>query len=117
METVLIKRVYEPSKKTDGFRVLADRLWPRGLKKEQAAIDLWLKDIAPSSDLRKWFNHKPENWEAFCTRYKAELKENNALKELLELIKKHKTVTLLYSAHDETHNNVVVLQQFVKELL
>ena len=117
MESVQIKRVYEPSEKTDGFRVLADRLWPRGLRKEQAAIDLWMKDIAPSSILRKWFNHKPENWETFCSRYKAELKANDAVDTLLKLIEKHKTVTLLYSAHDEAHNNVVVLQQFITELL
>jgi uncharacterized protein YeaO (DUF488 family) len=79
---VTIKRIYEPFAKTDGFRILVDRLWPRGISKEKAHIDLWLKEIAPSTELRNWFNHEPEKWKEFCTRYKMELKDSAALSEL-----------------------------------
>lgn len=113
MGKILVKRVYEPAAKSDGFRVLVDRLWPRGLSKESAHIDLWLRDIGPSTELRKWFNHDPARWAEFQRRYYAELKEKATL---LATIKKHaktKPVTLLYSAKDEQHNQAVVLRSFL----
>ena len=102
-----IKRAYDEYSKNDGYRILVDRLWPRGIKKEEAAIDEWMKDIAPSAELRKWFNHDPE--------YTAELKDNAALPAFLATIKKHKTVTLLYGARDEQHNQAVVLADFFQK--
>ena len=113
MGKILVKRVYEPAAKSDGFRVLVDRLWPRGLSKENAHIDLWLRDIGPSTALRKWFNHDPARWAEFQRRYYAELKEKATL---LATIKKHaktKPVTLLYSAKDEQHNQAVALRNFL----
>jgi uncharacterized protein YeaO (DUF488 family) len=117
MSTILLKRVYEAKEKSDGFRVLVDRLWPRGLKKETAQADVWLKEIAPSSSLRQWFHHEPEKWAAFSKAYRAELKKSEAVSELIRYSKKHKTITLLYSAKDEQHNQALVLQQFIEELL
>jgi uncharacterized protein YeaO (DUF488 family) len=111
--TVHIKRVYEPAAKTDGYRILIDRLWPRGLSKERAQVDKWLKEAAPSAELRKWFNHEPEKWEAFRAKYHAELGGSAAFAELLEDIHRHKTVTLLYGARDEQHNDAVALEQFL----
>lgn len=109
---IRIKRVYEPVDKQDGFRILVDRLWPRGLSKESAAIDLWFKEIAPSTELRKWFNHDPDKWPEFQKRYKAELKAKQALvKELRALQKKQHTVTLLYGAKEERFNQAVVLKE------
>ena len=110
-----IKRAYEPFSKTDGYRVLVDRLWPRGIKKEDAHIDHWLKDVAPSTALRKWFNHEPEKWKSFLTKYKAELKGSAALDELHAIWKEHKTVTLLYGAKDEEHNQALALKQFMEK--
>lgn len=110
--SIAIKRVYEPFSKADGYRILVDRLWPRGIKKEDAHVDLWLKEVAPSTALRKWFNHEPEKWRSFLSKYKAELKESAALEELQALRKQHKTVTLLYGAKDEQHNQAVALKQF-----
>ncbi|CBL46334.1 Conserved hypothetical protein [gamma proteobacterium HdN1] len=110
----MVKRAYEAPEKTDGERILVDRLWPRGLKKENADIDLWLKDVAPSTELRKWFGHDPEKWAEFQKRYKAELKGNTALDELRE--HSHKGhITLVFSAHDEEHNNAIVLQQLLEK--
>ena len=117
MKRVQIKRIYEPPETSDGFRVLVDRIWPRGMKKETAAIDVWMKEVAPSTDLRKWFNHEPEKWAAFSKAYKGELKKSTMITELMQYIKKHKTITLLYSAKDEQHNQAVVLQQFINERL
>src|SRR5690625_1957182 len=112
--SVKIKRVYEGSEKGDGFRVLVDRVWPRGMTKEKANIDLWLKEIAPSTELRKWFGHDPEKWSEFKKRYKKELKENKeALNQVNQQIKKGK-VTLVYGAKDEEHNQAVVLQEYLK---
>lgn len=109
---IKVKRVYEPVEKQDGFRVLVDRLWPRGLSKESAAIDLWLKEIAPSTELRKWFNHDPEKWPEFQKRYRAELKSKRALvNELRALQEKEHTVTLLFGAKDETLNQAIVLKK------
>lgn len=103
-----IKRVYEPAGPRDGTRVLVDRLWPRGLKKADAAIDLWMKDVAPSPALRQWFGHDPERFGEFQRRYRAELKKNPTLTELRKL-GKGKTTTLLYGAHDPEINHAVVL--------
>ena len=117
MPEVQIKRVYEPLTATDGFRVLVDRIWPRGIKKEVLHADSWLKDVAPSTVLRKWFNHESEKWPEFARKYKAELQESDAVGQLLGIIRKHKKVTLLYSAHDEQHNQALVLRKFLKTLL
>jgi uncharacterized protein YeaO (DUF488 family) len=113
MGKIFVKRVYEPAAKSDGFRLLVDRLWPRGLSKDNAHIDLWLRDIGPSTALRKWFNHDPARWAEFQRRYDAELKEKATL---LATIKKHaktQPVTLLYSAKDEQHNQAVALRNFL----
>jgi uncharacterized protein YeaO (DUF488 family) len=110
---VQVKRIYAAPAKTDGYRILVDRLWPRGVKKETAQIDTWMKEIAPSTDLRNWFNHEPEKWKPFCEKYKAELKGSVALTELRALIREHKTVTLLYGAKDEEHNQALALQKFI----
>ena len=110
---IRIKRIYEPADKADGYRILVDRLWPRGVKKEAAHIDTWMKDVAPSADLRNWFNHEPEKWKQFCEKYKAELKGSAALADLHSLIRLHKTVTLLYGAKDEQHNQALALQEFI----
>jgi len=110
-----IKRAYQPYSKKDGYRILVDRLWPRGIKKEEAAIDEWMKDIAPSAELRKWFNHDPEKWDEFRNKYIAELKDNATLPLLLSTLKRHKTITLLYGAKDEQHNQAVVLADFLNK--
>ena len=107
------KRIYEAPSQTDGFRVLVDRLWPRGLKKEDAQIDLWLKEVAPSDALRKWFHHEERNWPAFVVRYQAELEDATALRQLKELAEAHATITLLYGAKDVQHNQAVVLKQLL----
>ncbi|KKO19860.1 MAG: hypothetical protein DCC43_01650 [Candidatus Brocadia sp.] len=110
-----IKRVYEKPDNGDGIRVLIDRLWPRGLKKEDAAIDYWMKEIAPSDTLRKWFAHKEERWQEFKSRYRKELKDKSELlKQLIDLEKKKK-VTLLYAAKDEARNNAEVLLEVLKK--
>ena len=109
-----IKRVYEKPAKNDGTRVLIDRLWPRGLKKEEADIDYWMKEIAPSDMLRKWFAHKEERWQEFKSRYLKELKEKNELLEQLMDLGKNKKVTLLYAAKDEERNNAQVLLEILK---
>lgn len=110
---IRIKRIYEPFTKADGYRILVDRLWPRGIKKEDAHIDKWLKDVAPSTTLRKWFGHDPGKWKEFITRYEKELKDAPALDELKEDIRKHKTITLLYGAKDEEHNQAVALAKLL----
>ena len=110
---VMLKRAYEPPTKTDGERILVDRLWPRGLAKAKAGIDLWLKDIAPSTELRQWFGHEPEKWPEFKKRYRAELKSNPALAELQALSRRGK-ITLVYAARDQLHNEAVVLKQLLQ---
>ena len=110
---IKLKRVYEKPDEKDGFRILVDRLWPRGLTKEKANVDLWLKDIAPTTELRKWFNHDPEKWTDFQKRYLKELKENKeAVSELKEHLKKG-AVTLLFAAKDEAHNEALALKDYV----
>ena len=110
-----IKRAYEPWSGQDGFRILVDRLWPRGISKQEARIDLWLKDIAPSSELRKWFAHDPEKWEEFQKRYREELEHSaKAVREFLDAVNGRPIITLVYGAKDEEHNQAVVLRQFLK---
>lgn len=110
-----IKRIYELARKKDGCRILVDRLWPRGLKKEAARVDEWMKEIAPSNALRKWFGHKPERWAEFQKRYRAELvKKKELLQTLRAMERKHGTVTLLFGAKDEEHNQAVVLRNALK---
>jgi uncharacterized protein YeaO (DUF488 family) len=107
------KRIYEPADKADGTRVLVDRVWPRGMTKERAAVDLWLKEIAPSPALRKWFGHDPQRWPEFRSRYRAELDRNTAaVGQLLDLAMKGK-VTLLYAAQDVAHNHAVALIEYL----
>lgn len=105
---VKLKRVYLPPDPDDGMRVLVDRMWPRGLTKAEAAIDVWLKEAAPSADLRKWFGHRPERWPEFRRRYMSELKDNPAVGQLQDLARRG-DLTLLYAAKDEAHNNAVAL--------
>lgn len=107
-----IKRIYESYSEDDGYRILVDRIYPRGVKKATAHINLWLKEIAPSHELRKWFNHEPEKWEDFKNRYFAELGENPALATIQEKIT-HGTVTLLYSARDTDHNQALALHEYL----
>lgn len=112
--SIAIKRVYEPAADSDGQRVLVDRLWPRGVRKDYAKLDEWLKEIAPSDELRKWFGHDPELWTEFQQRYREELKgKGEAVEQLRCLVAKGK-VTLLFAAHDEKHNNAVVLADYLK---
>ena len=109
---IQLKRVYEKPDRKDGFRILVDRLWPRGMTKEKAAVDLWLKDIAPSTELRKWFGHDPEKWKEFKKKYLKELKENNEAVSVLREHLKKGPVTLLYASKDEVHNEAEVLKDY-----
>ncbi len=111
---ISIKRIYEPAELRDGFRILVDRLWPRGMTKEKAHIDLWLRDIAPSDNLRKWFNHQLELWDEFKQRYFKELATKNDMIDIIQKRSEQETVTLLYSAKSETLNNAVVLKEFIE---
>jgi uncharacterized protein YeaO (DUF488 family) len=107
---VKLKRAYEPPSPEDGTRILVDRLWPRGVSKQKAALDHWMKEIAPSTELRKWFGHDPKRWKEFRRRYAEEMRQHpDLLAELRSLARRHK-ITLVYSAHDETHNDAVVLR-------
>lgn len=108
-----IKRVYEKPAKEDGTRILVDRLWPRGLTKEKARVDLWLKEIAPSTELRKWFGHDPAKWDEFQKRYRAELRMNKEQVSLLKEEQKKGIVTLVYGAKDEEHNEALVLKDWL----
>ena len=111
---IQLKRVYEKPSRKDGVRILVDRLWPRGLTKERAAVNLWLKDVAPSSELRKWFGHDPAKWKQFQVRYRKELREKKeALKQLKKKSQDH-TVTLVYGARDEQHNEALVLRKILE---
>ena len=114
------KRAYDNAEPADGFRVLVDRLWPRGVSKERAAIDLWAKDTAPSPDLRRAWHAAPDaEWSRFADRYRAELAHESAdaLRELADTVAEHPTITLVYAAHDEEHNHAVVLEEALRELL
>ena len=113
---IAIKRIYEKPVPSDGARILVDRLWPRGVSKERAKLDLWLKDIAPSTELREWFGHDPEKWVEFQKKYKIELVNNNEpVAELNKIVKQNKTVTLLYAAKDEEHNEAVVINNLLSK--
>lgn len=116
---VKLKRVYEPAAASDGYRVLVERLWPRGVKKVDLALDAWEKDIAPSTELRKWFAHDVERWPEFERRYLQELKEPPASERLHELVERaaKSTITLLFSSHDEAHNNAMVLKKQIERRL
>lgn len=110
---VQYKRIYLPAEEGDGYRVLVDRMWPRGIKKENAKIDLWAKQLAPSTELRKWFGHIPERFEEFSKKYCDELKANKDAVDIISKLRELDTVTLLYSAKDVEHNNAVVLAEYL----
>jgi uncharacterized protein YeaO (DUF488 family) len=110
---IKMKRVYESASRQDGLRVLVDRLWPRGLTKERAAVDWWAKDVAPSTELRKWFAHDPAKWKQFQTRYRKELQKKKDVLELLNKVSRRRTVTLVYGARDEEHNEARVLKSIL----
>lgn len=113
-----IKRIYAPAAEDDGYRVLVDRLWPRGVSKQSAHLDLWAKDITPSTEIRKWFAHRPENFPAFSAAYRAELAQNAAAASFVSQSLAwlaHRNVTLLYAAHDETCNHALVLRDWLLE--
>jgi uncharacterized protein YeaO (DUF488 family) len=110
-----VKRIYDLPASSDGFRVLVDRLWPRGVSKQRAHLDLWMKEIAPSDALRKWFAHDPKRWTGFAAKYGQELSNKKELmRQIKELEAEHGTITLLYSARDEQHNQAIALRQFIK---
>jgi uncharacterized protein YeaO (DUF488 family) len=115
---IKIKRVYEQPDKDDGRRILVDRLWPRGLTKEKAGVDLWLKEIAPSTELRKWFGHDPDRWEEFKERYRAELEEAGKMEVLRNIAERarEENVTLLFGAKDTRHNDARALEAFIREV-
>lgn len=112
--TTKIKRVYEQPDPDDGERILVDRLWPRGLSKQKAQIDVWLKEIAPSTELRVWFAHDPSKWKGFRSKYQTELRNNKDVLKILANKAKSRTITLLYAARDTKHNEAVVLKQFLE---
>jgi len=112
---IKIKRAYEPSSEDDGFRILVDKLWPRGISKEKAHLNLWMKEIAPSTELRKWFSHDPEKWKEFQNKYKQELKEKkDSIAKIKDIEKENSAVTLVYSTKDKNHNNAVVLKDLLE---
>ncbi len=115
MIRIKIKRIYEPAQKDDGFRVLVDRLWPRGVSKKAAEIDLWLKEVAPSNDLRKLFCHDPEKWQEFKKRYFQELETKSDLLKILEKKAESGTITLLYSAKENLFNNAAALKEYLEK--
>lgn len=111
---IRIKRIYDSATPDDGLRILVERLWPRGVKKENAKLNDWLKDVAPSTELRKWFSHDPVKWKEFQRRYRAELDSHpDAWRPLIDMAKKN-DMTLLFSSHDAEHNNVVALKKYLE---
>jgi uncharacterized protein YeaO (DUF488 family) len=114
---IMLKRAYEPVAREDGTRFLVERLWPRGVRKDALRLDAWLKDVAPSTKLRQWFGHDPEKWQEFQRRYRAELDRNTeALEPILQAARRGR-VTLIYSSHDQEHNNAVVLKTYIESRL
>jgi uncharacterized protein YeaO (DUF488 family) len=115
MVHIQVKRIYEEPKRSDGFRVLVDRLWPRGISKERASLDLWMKTVAPSTALRQWFGHDPKRWKEFVMRYRTELREHSS--ELAELRSRARKgpLTLLFGARDSEHNEAIVLKEALEE--
>ncbi len=109
-----IKRIYDDPSPDDGYRVLVDRIWPRGVSKEDAAFGAWIKEIAPTAELRKWFGHDPKQFAEFRERYRAELDDNPAIETTCAAIAAHKHVALLYGAHDREHNQAVVLKEYLE---
>ena len=114
---VRVKRVYDQPAKADGYRMLVDRLWPQGLKKSEARIDEWLREIAPSTALRKWFKHDPDKWKEFKKKYSAELDDHREQVEKLVREARKRTITLLFSARDTEHNNAVALKEYIEQLM
>jgi uncharacterized protein YeaO (DUF488 family) len=112
---IKIKRAYEEHEKEDGTRILVDRLWPRGVTKRSAKINEWMKDIAPSDELRRWFQHDPNKWEEFKRRYRRELEHKKELIERLHAISRNETLTLVYSAKDSAHNQAIVLKEVLEQ--
>jgi uncharacterized protein YeaO (DUF488 family) len=110
---VKLKRAYEPPSTDDGTRILVDRLWPRGVTKKRAAIDQWMKDVAPSTELRKWFGHDPERWDEFRRRYAKEVRQRAELLNQLRSLARQGPITLVYSAYDEKHNDAVELRDMI----
>ena len=110
---IRIKRAYEPPTDDDGTRILIDRLWPRGVKKENLALDQWAKELSPSTELRQWFGHDPARWQEFRRRYAAELRQRTDLLDPLRALARKGPITLVYSAHDEAHNNAVAMREFL----
>ncbi|MDT7508216.1 DUF488 family protein [Bifidobacterium sp. H6bp22N] len=117
MGQVDIKRVYEQAADEDGVRILVDRLWPRGVSKERAALSSWLKDVAPSPDLRRWWHHDPDRFEDFARRYRTELDDNPALEDLLSIVREHDQTTLVYAAKDPAVNHALILRDYVRQAL
>ena len=112
---IKLKRVYETPSKGDGLRILVERLWPRGITKERASVDLWLKEVAPGIELRKWFGHDPAKWEQFCKRYRVELEQRKDAVNLLKQKSKEGTITLVYAARDEKHNSAGALKEILEQ--
>jgi len=110
---IRLKRAYRHAAADDGTRILIDRLWPRGVKKEDAALDQWAKDLAPSTELRQWFDHDPARWPEFCRRYAQEVRQHPDQLRQLRALARRRTITLVYGAHDETHNNAVALRKLL----
>jgi uncharacterized protein YeaO (DUF488 family) len=114
MKTIRVKRIYDPPEPSDGTRILVDRLWPRGMARDAARLDAWIKDAAPSDGLRRWYSHDPKKWSGFRTRYLTELQQNPAAAELRDRARVAKTMTLLFAAKDTARNNAVVLREFLE---
>lgn len=117
MPDILVKRVYEKFLITDGRRVLVERLWPRGIRRNTPNVDIWLKNVAPSTELRKWYSHDPKKWVKFKQRYVKELKDNKTVDTLVKIIQSTNPVTLVYSTSDERHNSAIVLRQYLERKL
>lgn len=117
MGQVDIKRVYERAADEDGVRILVDRLWPRGVSKEQAALSGWLKDVAPSPDLRRWWHHDTDRFDDFARRYRTELDDNPALEDLLSIVREHDRTTLVYAAKNPAVNHALILRDYIRQAL
>ena len=117
MGQVDVKRVYEQAADEDGIRILVDRLWPRGVSKERAALSGWIKEVAPSLDLRRWWHHDPERFEDFARRYRTELDDNPALEDLLSIVREHDRTTLVYAAKDPAVNHALILRDYIRQAL